>query len=491
MGAQDPLNHVRRLHRRTRPVQVKDNRDAPTIVPSTTKEKLILTPLDSYRRDVFASYPSGGGDMSKESIDEYIGIYRKEELCLKITPDVDHPAVSVVFPMSMQDPDLFKCLLMGAQSLYDWRRDPFHVNRSHDMLKLQNEAILAVRKRLSAPEAHLDDGILVAITHLMVADSCRRDLLSLKAHLRGVRQIISLRGGLGNSPAHLAVTAIVNMIEFYIALGQYLEISPDDPASISTRQIEFIHHPFPPDICRDIAKLPVGLAEAALTGHLSVQCIKLLAEAASWAPLVNGATTSPEQATNARDRYCRLFAEPRECSRNAVMLLLDLRRSGLPPGLEHVICLGLAIAVRHVSGENRTNIFDTASLAALAKVIKTIDNPSVADSEVIIWMSLLVTWRTQSAKPIPRANELLDYVLESFPASRTWKRVSMICRKFWWFERFQSDWERCWRRAITRQQQRSVSESSLRGVRCREAFLASSLPSSASVRTHSNIGEVE
>ena len=99
-----------------------------------------------------------------------IYIYRKEELCLKVTPDVDHPAISVVFSMSMQDADLFKCLLVGAQSLHDWRRDPFHVNRSHEMLKLQNEAILAVRKRLTAPQAHLDDGLLISITHLMVAD---------------------------------------------------------------------------------------------------------------------------------------------------------------------------------------------------------------------------------------------------------------------------------------------------------------------------------
>jgi hypothetical protein len=159
--------------------------------------------------------------------------------------------------------------------------------------------------------------------------------------------------------------------------------------------------------------------------------------------------------------------------------------------LEHVICLGLAIAVRHVSGENRTNIFDTASLAALTKGVKAIDSPSVADSEVIIWISLLVNWRTQSAKPIPRANELLDYVLESFPAARTWKKVSIICRKFWWFERFQSDWEECWRRGIDRQQQRSLTDSGSRAVQSREASFASSLPSLLSLRKHSTKDEVE
>ncbi|OAG37173.1 hypothetical protein AYO21_08591 [Fonsecaea monophora] len=422
-----------------------------------TKAKLIITPLDSHRREAFASYPSGTSPLPTESIDESdISILRKEELCLKITPDVDHPVISVLFPLSMQDPGLFKCLLFGAQSLHDWRRDPFHVNRSRDMLKLQNEAILSLRERLSAPSAHLDDGVLISITHLMIADSSRRDLASLKSHLKGARQIISLRGGLGNTPAHLAIRALLTTMEFYIALGQYLQISPDDPTAIPKSHIEYIRHPFPPDICREVAALPVGLAEAALSGHLSVQCIKLLASVASWAPLVDGLTTSSPSSSSA--------ASPSDQSQ-------DLKtRSRLPVGLEHVICLGLAIAVRHLSGENRTNIFDTASLAALTKSVKAIESPSVSDSEVIIWLSLLISWRTQSAKPVPKADALLDYVLDSFPVSRSWKKVSAICRKFWWFDCFHAEWEKCWSRGMARQQQRlSMEQSSTTSSRRRSS----------------------
>ena len=249
-------------------------------------------------------------------------------------------------------------------------------------------------------------------------------------------------------------------MEFYIALGQYLQISPEDPTVIPKRQLEFVDHPFPPDICLDVAKLPIGLAEIALTGQLSVQCIKLLTSVASWAPLVNRPSISDNPAANPQERYSRLFAEPRECTRDATVLLLDLRRSGLPMGMEHIICLGLAIAVRHVSGENRTNIFDTSTLAALIKGVKEIDNPSVADSELMIWIALLVNWRTQVARPVPTANELLDYVLDSFPASRSWKKVSIICRKFWWFARFHLDWEQCWSRAIERQKQRLLLDDS-------------------------------
>jgi hypothetical protein len=246
---------------------------------------------------------------------------------------------------------------------------------------------------------------------------------------------------------------VAHSVEFYIALGQFLSISPDDTEIMPKNPIDFVPHPFPPAVCIAIARLPTGFAEVALTGQLSRQCINLLASVTDWVSLVDHPPTSTEPVEETKARYCRLFCEPRESSRSAITLLLDLKRSGLRPGLEQVICLGLAIAVRHLSGENRTNIFDTASLAALTKSVKAIDNPSVADSEVMIWIALLVSWRTQSKKSLPKAGELLDYILETFPASRMWKKISAICRKFWWFEQFQHEWKKSWTDGMARQGQ--------------------------------------
>ena len=42
-------------------------------------------------------------------------------------------------------------------------------------------------------------------------EAMSQDLLSLKAQLKGTRQITTLRGGLGNSPAHLAIRATLTM----------------------------------------------------------------------------------------------------------------------------------------------------------------------------------------------------------------------------------------------------------------------------------------
>ncbi|KIV77557.1 hypothetical protein PV11_09347 [Exophiala sideris] len=415
---------------------------------------LFHTALDSHRRDMFASYPLTPGQPSMASIDEYIYTQRQEELCLHITPDANHPALSVLIPMAMQDTGLFRAFLAAAQSQYEWRRNrnPRNPQRSQAMIMIQNDAIATLQKRLAQPAAHLDDGLIMSVLHLMVADSCSMDLPALKLHLKGVRQILALRGGLSDTPSHLALRAILATNEFYIALGQYLQLSLDDLSTVPMQPITYVQHPFPSDVTRDLAKLPLGLAEAALSGQLSVRCMKMLSNLAQWAHLAN---TQASTAEDAMTRYCRLFCEPREFARDAVMLLLDLRRSNIPPGLEHVVCLGLAIIVRHLSGQNRTNIFDHASLTALMANVKAVDTPNVVESEVIIWLALVINWRAHTAGGVPAADDLLDYVLDSFPAARSWKGITKICRKFWWFGRFEQEWKMYWQRGLDRVKNRS------------------------------------
>lgn len=235
--------------------------------------------------------------------------------------------------------------------------------------------------------------------------------------------------------------------EFYIALGQYLHLSPDDLSAVPMRPINYVGHPFPPDVCDYIAKMPPGIAEAALTGQLSVRCMRILSELTQWAPLADRSDVilPGEEATA---KYSRLYCKPREFARDAMALCLDLKRAKIPPGLEHVTMLGLAAIIRHLSGHQRTDFFDHLLLTALFVNVKAIDTPSVAESEVIVWVVLVIKWRTQSGGMLQKADELLEYALKSFPATRTWKGMAKICRKFWWFGRFEAEWKITWQRGL-------------------------------------------
>ncbi|KIW42002.1 uncharacterized protein PV06_05593 [Exophiala oligosperma] len=410
---------------------------------------LVRTPVDSMRRDLFSAYPPVAGRPSMESIDEYVYTFTKEELCLHITPGMEHPALSVMVPMAMQDPALFKCLVTAAQSLFEWRRspNPNQPERSRALILAQNDAIKALRTRLAKPDAQYDDGLIISVVHLMTADSSARDIQALKMHLKGARQIIALRGGLTESTVHLALRGTMATTEFYIALGQYLHLSPDDLSAVPMRPINYVGHPFPPDVCDYIAKMPPGIAEAALTGQLSVRCMRILSELTQWAPLADRSDVilPGEEATA---KYSRLYCKPREFARDAMALCLDLKRAKIPPGLEHVTMLGLAAIIRHLSGHQRTDFFDHLLLTALFVNVKAIDTPSVAESEVIVWVVLVIKWRTQSGGMLQKADELLEYALKSFPATRTWKGMAKICRKFWWFGRFEAEWKITWQRGL-------------------------------------------
>lgn len=68
MGLQDLISRKRRLHRREVDRET-DNDDARTIAEPATKAKLIITPLDTHRREVFGSYPTKDSLLA-ESVDE-------------------------------------------------------------------------------------------------------------------------------------------------------------------------------------------------------------------------------------------------------------------------------------------------------------------------------------------------------------------------------------------------------------------------------------
>ncbi|KEF62172.1 uncharacterized protein A1O9_00144, partial [Exophiala aquamarina CBS 119918] len=409
------------------------------------------TVLDSFRGDLLSTLPFTRSANAFNSIDEYIQIHRGEDLVLKIAPDVAHPVISVVFPSAVQDPCVFHCFLAAAQSLYEFRRSPWPPERSSVMSHLQGKAFSALQQRLSAPSAHLDDGVLYSIIHLMIAAGGQYDSAAVKSHLIGIRQIIVLRGGLGNTPAHQTIRGILTVIEYFNALDQYLDGSPDDLEAIPSSQLDYARHPFSPRLCKLIATLPDGFAEVALSGRISVQCIQLLSSVASWQSLINESpTTSSGSSDQTRDRLCRLFCDPRECARNAVLILLYMKRSGKPLGLEYIICIGLAICVRHLSQENRTSLFDNKLLDSMMKNIKAIKSPQPSDSEAILWLSLIVNWRTQSIHPVKKADDVLDLVITKFPGLQTWKKVSTVCQKFWWFDCLKDDLEKCWRKSFER-----------------------------------------
>ena len=69
MGLLEHLERERRQQRR-HVLQEMDKRDEEAVARPMTKAKLIITPLDSHRRELFAAFPSGGNLLTRETVDE-------------------------------------------------------------------------------------------------------------------------------------------------------------------------------------------------------------------------------------------------------------------------------------------------------------------------------------------------------------------------------------------------------------------------------------
>lgn len=155
---------------------------------------------------------------------------------------------------------------MKDQTLHDARE------KTDTVIKYQGKALSDLRRRLSA-EADVDL-LLWTITILMAIDISFSDFASWKAHTEGLDRMIAMRGGLeslNNNP--YVKHKIIGFNVFWN--NKQLAIANSQVSS------SYPKHPYPPDVCVAIAKLPRELADLALDGCFSVSLLKLMADVSS------------------------------------------------------------------------------------------------------------------------------------------------------------------------------------------------------------------
>src|SRR5271170_460859 len=124
------------------------------------------------------------------------------------------------------------------------------------------------------------------------------DWVSFEANWKGLRQIVSLRGGVEDLGLQGFPKRTYKYYEHAWA-RQHAQVQP------ATQKLRYLDHPFPPETCIIIAKLPEGFHELALSKSLSMEVIQLLKQVPEPAPLskqpksdnkVNPATNALEAA---------------------------------------------------------------------------------------------------------------------------------------------------------------------------------------------------
>lgn len=164
-------------------------------------------------------------------------------------------------------------------------------------------------------------------------------------------------------------------------------------------------HPFSPDLCAVISKLPHGFSELALTGTLSVQLIHRL-EVSRSAIVHLMATATNEDADH--DWQTLLHnSEPFER-----MVWLTLLVSHLRSSTYEANCKALAEAV-----------LDCASFSRHGR----------AEAEWLLWASLiLIAAPDPDRVVVEERQQVINMVTENYEEASSWDRLEAVAQKFLW-----------------------------------------------------------
>ena len=212
-------------------------------------------------------------------------------------------------------------------------------------------------------------------------------------------------------------------------VGHALFVLPpkDDPAvKVDPRILAYPCHPYPPELCAAIAKLPEGFRELALSGRLSTQLItqlgpsQLISHSYTRADIVNPITQQWHM---------------------AIMRLTKLERT---------IYLTLFLF--------KARIVIGAGYKTLANLILDWDNTGVSrhEQEWLIWAAILVaSCPDSSILDLSERRAVMNGVLGKNFELWSWSRLEKILRKFFWTSETAVRWQRSWTEMTLRDQNRS------------------------------------
>lgn len=468
-NSQPPIPHISHEHQQRRQHKATYRRTHRTTLnatqtwtlkqesPSSSEDGLTLVPtaLDGHRREVFGAYPIQISGTSLEALDEQLNVLTNEELVFEIRGGSNHPMLTTVFTAALQDVGLFSCYVAAAQSLYQQRRSPKGFRPSDQLVRLQQQGLSHIRDRLMRTGAETDDVLFASIVQLMVADSVCGNIQSLMSHQRGARKLVTMRkGDLGQSMFR-ATLGVLAVIEFYVAVMQFIFPPPKSPPAPAENPLRYVCHPFPASVCVRLSRLPQGLEELVLSSKCSLQTIDLLEHLSEWSSSIKDTVGDNGLASKA---LARLFAEPMDTSRSAIFILRHLRQAEAHTSIEFLLCLGIIIIIKHQRNIRKQDFLDDELLHSFTRSLKQYPNPSQPEIQLMIWLVAVISWRISHAFPA-HADDLLDFTIQRHQQAQDLNSVRAIWRKFLWHQRFEGSWTRCWQPGLDRYE---ISKDSIR-----------------------------
>ena len=235
----------------------------------------------------------------------------------------------------------------------------------------------------------------------------------------------------------------------------------------SSIKIKYPEHPFPPDLCIEIAKLPEGFRELALSATLSLQIIHLLSNVTEWV----------KQLQLGRKKGVLPIGEPTGTFMQQTHVCLELVGIHQLSVLERAICAAIATLTTETFNKNtQQNPVHRRLIETLSAMLFRYDL-SWVPAECTMWLALIIAGPLRSssgeallaasppqtvgdsAEPQRPRDILLDKMVQDLPKARNWKWVEKTVQNFFYNEKLLEAWQQAWEVALLRHTQQEKQKA--------------------------------
>ena len=287
-----------------------------------------------------------------------------------------------------------------------------------------------LRARLEDRQQCSDDTTILVVATLGTIDYILGDHSAATAHVSGMRQMMMIRGGLKcTSPWERLLKINVGAYE---ALWSFLFAADSsiDKASRYEGQILqkaelpiYMAHPFKPEVCEMLSKLPQGFCDISLTGVLSLQFIRLLSDFASLKLKMSTALEKGEFDTTLRRKMQTTLED--------LHRLVTLQTTPTERFLSYGV-LAYCYLLRIINFQDHLTGYYETTLKALAD-IALYQTPShqSSDGKCYLWTNMMIGTVLQHGQIRPSGwTTVLRQFFDKYGEARQWKRLEKELKMF-------------------------------------------------------------
>ncbi|KAK5058559.1 hypothetical protein LTR84_010822 [Exophiala bonariae] len=414
----------------------------------------LLTINSGYRVDPFTSYPVAEASRGvRYMIDYYTQVWAPQQASASSIVGERNTLVTTILPLALQNEMLFEATIAMSRAAWVARRGSEPLNDKM-LLRHRGKAMSDLRSSLSGPHQRVSTYVLLTMSTLLTMNYMINDIVSFRVHLHALEKMLQATN-------HKEENEIVHFVRGRVlAFGVLASFLQANQPSYATRVNEPGHristltypgHPFPPDLCEIVSKLPEGFSEVALSGSIAIELISFLVKLTE---LVTWMSLSPSQKSD--------DSQPELTMQRAIYDLQCLSVLPLTSTEGQIVRAVLAFCL-HVYNEMSYRIPLARPLHPLLEVF---DNPAQFPrspwlQRCLLWSSIVTAsaWDTQ-IDAVPRTHYVLEKSLNQVPEARSWEETKEVMQKFFWVGSLEEQWEICWRAAAFRRfrQRRGASQ---------------------------------